>query len=66
MKIYTYQAQDLTETILNWVLANLNAEDIYEEADLLARIKLNYAPEDVFSLVVLEDWAFENGFRKFE
>jgi hypothetical protein len=26
----------------------------------------NFVPEDVFDKKVLEDWAFENGFRKFE
>lgn len=66
MKLFSYQATELTDKILEWVEENVKPAELYTQEDLVAYVRVNLSPEDVFSNATLGDWARDQGFRKFE
>lgn len=41
-----------------------DVDDVFEEDEIIAWIKKNYYPGEVFSLEELTEWAEDNGFVK--
>jgi hypothetical protein len=66
MKLYGYQNEKLADLILNFVSEEVKPAELYTQEDLVAYVRVNLSPEDVFSNAVLGDWARDRGFRKFE
>jgi hypothetical protein len=66
MRIYNYQSDKLADLVLDFVSEELGPEEVYTREDLLAYVRVNFDPEDVFGKSVLSMWAFDEGYRKFE
>jgi len=64
----TTQRQDtkLSDQILDWVRDNVDVDGLYGEEIIKQYVRDFCVPDDVFPGKELEDWAFGNGFRKFE
>ena len=57
--------QELVDLLLDWVVRRVEPDEVFGSS-LKIYISENYNPEDIFSKVRLDDWAFENGYRRFE
>ena len=66
MRTTTRQDTQLSDMILDWVANEVEPKELYGEDSLRSHIRDNFNPEDIFSESALSDWAFENGYRKFE
>jgi hypothetical protein len=66
MRTTRHQDERLTDLILDWVKEEIEIGDLYEGDVITRYIRENYNPEDVFKESELSDWAFENGYRRFE
>ena len=66
MKLYGYQSDKLADLILGYISDEVAPEEVYTRDDILAYVRANLNPEDVFSPGILHDWAFENGYRRME
>ena len=66
MNVPSWKTAKLVDSFLADVAGQLNPDELYEPSEICQYVKDNYAPEDVFSQAVLEDWAFEAGFRNLD
>lgn len=55
---------DLLDNAIDWIVGNLQPDEVFDTSDLRNYVAMAYSPEDVFSISDLETWAIDNGFVK--
>ena len=60
------QSDQLAEAIVDWLGDHVDVGAIFGLNYLKEYLSDNVSPEDVFETKVLENWAFDNGFKRFE
>jgi len=55
---------DLLDNAIDWIVGNLQPDEVFDPSDLRYYVASSYSPEDVFSVNDLETWAIDNGFVK--
>jgi hypothetical protein len=66
MNIPSWKVTRITDSLLDDISTQISVGELYEANEICNYVRDTFDPADVFSLVVLGDWARENGFRRLE
>ena len=66
MNVPSWKVTRITDSLLDDISSQISVGELYEANEICNYVQDTFTPEDVFSRAALADWAYENGYKRFE